>query len=85
MSFIAIALLLIKGEPRKYTNIDLIKGKLIFVLTFEITVDFGKSLLIANNSLSFETKILRYISIAPCILNVSGVKLACSTSKILLL
>ena len=52
---IAIVLLLIEREhePRKHINIDLIKAKLIFVLTNDVTVDFGKSLLITN---SFETK-----------------------------
>ena len=41
--FIAIVLLLIEREPRKHINIDLIKAKLIFVLTHDVTVDFGKS------------------------------------------
>ena len=71
-------------EPRKHINIDLIKAKLIFFLTHDVTVDFGKFLLIANNSLSFETKDLHSIPIAPCIVNISGVKLVCSTSEILL-
>ena len=52
---IAIVLLLIEREhePRKHINIDLIKTKLIFVLSNDVTVHFGKSLLIVN---SFETK-----------------------------
>ena len=83
--FIAIALLLIKREPRKHINIDLIKAKLICVLTHDITVNFGKSILIANNSLSLETSDLHPKPLAPCIVKRSGVKLACSTSKIPLL
>ena len=85
ISFIAIVRLLIKREPRKDINIDLIKAKLIFVLTHDVIVDFGKSLLIANNSLNFETKVLHSIPTAPYVVIISGVKLACSTSKILLL
>ena len=85
ISFIAIVLLLIEREPRKHINIDLIKAKLIFVLTHNVTVVFGKSLLIASNSVSFETKDLHSIPIAPYIVNISGVKLACSTSESLLL
>ena len=85
ISFIAIVLLLIEREPCKHINIDLIKEKLNFVLTHDVMVDFGKSLLMANNSLSFETKDLHSIPIAPCIVNISGVKLACFTSKNLLL
>ena len=79
--FIAIALLLIKREPRKHINIDR-KAKLICVLTEDVTVGFGKSILIANNSLSLETRDLHPKPIAPCIVKKSGVKLACYTSKI---
>ena len=82
--FIVIALLLIKREPRKHINIDR-KAKLICVLTEDVTVGFGKSILIANNSLSLETRDLHPKPIAPCIVKRSGVKLACSTSKIPLL
>ena len=81
--FIAIAQLLIERESRKHVNIDLIKTKLILVLTHDVTVDFGESL--ANNSLSFETKILYSRPIALGLVNVNGIELACSTSKILLL
>ena len=81
--FIAIAQLLIERESRKHVNNDLIKTKLILVLTHDVTVDFGESL--ANNSLSFETKILYSRPIALCIVNINGIELACSTSKILLL
>ena len=79
--FIVIALLLIKREPRKHINIDR-KAKLICVLTEDVTVGFGKSILIANNSLSLETRDLHPKPIAPCIVKKSGVKLACYTSKI---
>ena len=81
--FIIIVLPLIKRELRKHINMDFIKAKLIFIFTLDVTADFGKSLLIANNSLSFETKDLQSIPIAPYIVNINGVKLACSTSKIL--
>ena len=80
--FIAIALLLIKREPRKHINIDR-KAKLICVLTEDVTVGFGKSILIANNSLSLETRDLHPNPIAPCIVKRSGVKLACSTSFVM--
>ena len=50
-----------------------------------VTVNLGKSLLIVNNSLSFEVEVLNSEPIAPCIVSVSTVKLACYTSKILLL
>ena len=79
--FIVIALFLIKREPRKHINIDR-KAKLICVLTEDVTVGFGKSILIANNSLSLETRDLHPKPIAPCIVKKSGVKLACYTSKI---
>ena len=83
ISFIAIVLLLIESEPRKHINNNLIKAKLIFVLTHDVMVDFSKSFLIVNNSLSFEMKDLHSIPTAPWIVNISGVKLACFTSKIL--
>ena len=83
MLFIAIALLLIKREPRKHINIDLIKAKLICVLTHDVTVDLGKSILIANNSLSLETRDLHPNPIAPCIVKRSSAKLACSTSFVM--
>ena len=82
--FIVIALLLIKREPRKHINIDR-KAKLICVLTEDVTVGFGKSILIANNSLSLETRDLHPKPISPFIVKRSGVKLGCSTSKIPLL
>ena len=88
ISLIAIVLLLIKLEQRKHISINLIKVKLIFVPIHDAMVAFGKSLLIVNNSPSFETKVLHSIPIAACIVdvvNVSCVKLACSTSKVLLL
>ena len=85
ISFFVIVLPLIKRELRKHINIDLIKAKLIFLFTLDFTVDFGKSSSIANNSLSFETEDLQSIPIVSYIVNISGVKLACSTSKILLL
>ena len=85
ISFIAIVLLLMERDPRKHIKIDLIKTKLIVVLTHDVTVVFGKSYLIANNSPSFETKVLHSIPIAPCIANISRLKLVCSTSKIFLL
>ena len=46
--FIAIVLLLIEREPRKHISIDLVKVKVIIVLTHDVTIDFGKSLLIAK-------------------------------------
>ena len=85
ISFIAIVLLLIEREPRKHISIDLIKAKLIFVLAHDVAAYFCNSPFIANTSLSFESEYLYAIPIAPCIANISGVKLACSTSKLLLL
>ena len=61
MLFIAIALLLMKREPDKHIFIDSIKPKLNFVLTHVVAVDFGESLSIDNNSLSFEAKVLHSI------------------------
>ena len=78
ISFIAIVLLRIERDPRKHINISLIKVELIFFLFHDVAAYFGKSLFIVNNSLSFESKDLHAIPIAPCIANISGVKLACS-------
>ena len=47
--------------------------------------DFGKSLLIANNSLIFEMKVLHSKHIGKCIVNVRGKNIAYSSSEILLL
>ena len=48
-------------EPDKHILIDSIKAKLNFILTHVVTVDFGESLSTANNSLSFEAKVLHSI------------------------
>ena len=72
-------------EPCKHINIDLIKMQLIFILAHDVMVDFSKSLFISNNSPSFEMKVLHSIPIGPCMVNISGVKLAFSTFKIVLL
>ena len=49
----------------------------------DVMVDFGKFILIVDNSLKFETKCLLFIPII--YYKLSGVKLACSTFKIFLL
>ena len=67
----------------KHTNINIIITKLIFVLIHDVRIDFGRCLLVINNPLSFERKVLYSLPIASCILNVSGVKLTCSSPKIL--
>lgn len=54
-----------------------------FDYTDDVMVDFGKLILIVDNSLKFETKCLLFIPII--YYKLSGVKLACSTFKIFLL
>ena len=56
ISFIAVVLYLIEREPRKRTNIDLMKMKLIFILPHDVSIDFGRYFWLPNESLSFETK-----------------------------
>ena len=80
---IVIVRLLIELDPYKPIKIDLIKAKLIFVFIYDIYVDSSQSLFIANNSLSFEMKVLISIHITPNNLNTNGVKLVCCACEIL--
>ena len=80
---IVIVPLLIELDPHKPIKIDLIKAKLIFVLIHDVYVDSSQSLFIANNSLSFEIKVLISIHITPNNVNTNGVKLVSCASKIL--
>lgn len=48
VSFIFIVKLLIEGERRNHTSIDFIKAKVIFFLTHDAMVVFGRSILIAK-------------------------------------
>ena len=72
-------------EPRKHISIDRVIAKLSLVIIHDTTTDFSTFRLMDSNFANLEYKTLHSFSMLPLIANTNGVKLLCSTSRILLL